>query len=328
MKILSTTYHHEFPVWTLPDWAVDELRQKFPGTEVVKLTSRAGVLDEISNADILLTWLVRPAEIAAAEKLRWIHTGMSGLGLILIPEVVNSNLIVTNSRGVHAIPIAEHTIALMLQLARRLSQCYLHQQQSKWRRSEIWESRIPFDELYRKTVCIVGVGALGTEIARRAHAFGMRVIGIRKNVDVSADCVQRMFPLNMLDELLPSIDYLVIAAPVTSETAGIIGRPQFERMKRSAFLVNIARGEIVDQDALMDALNNGRIAGAGLDVFVPDPLPDGHPLFATKNLIITPHVSGVSTMLWRRIMDIWIDNIVRFREGRPLINVVDKRKGY
>jgi phosphoglycerate dehydrogenase-like enzyme len=328
MKILSTTYHHEFPAWTFPDWAVEELKQKFPDTEVVKLTSRERVLDEISNTDILLTWLVRPAEIAAAKKLRWIHIGMSGLGLILIPEVVNSDLIITNSRGVHAIPIAEHTMALMLQLSRRLSQCYAHQQQSISRRREIWESAMPFDELYGKTLCIVGVGALGTEIARRANAFGMRVIGIRKNVDVPADCVERMYPLSMLDELLPSIDYLVIAAPATGETVGIIGRPQFERMKRSAFIVNVARGEIIDQDALVDALNNGRIAGAALDVFVPDPLPDGHPLFSTKNLIVTPHISGVSTMLWRRIMDIWVDNIVRFREGRPLINVVDKYRGY
>jgi phosphoglycerate dehydrogenase-like enzyme len=328
MKILSTTYHPEFPAWTLPDWAVDELKRGFPDTEVVKLTSRERVLDEISNADVLFTWLVRPVEIAAAKKLRWIHTGMSGLSFILIPEVIHSDLIVTNSKGVHAIPIAEHTIALMLQLARRLPQCYTHQQQAIWRRSEIWESAVPFDELHGRTVCIVGVGAIGTEIARRAHAFGMRIIGIRKNVDVPADCIERMYPLNLLDEILPSIDYLVIAAPTTAETVGVIGRRQFERMKRSAFVVNIARGEIIDQEALVDALNSGTIAGAGLDVFVPDPLPDGHPLFSTKNLIITPHVSGVSTMLWRRIMNLWIDNIVRFREGRPMINVVDKRKGY
>ena len=328
MKILSTTYYHEFPAWTFPDWAADELRQRFPDTEVVKLTSRERVLDEISNTDILLTWQVRPAEIAAAKKLRWIHIGMSGLGLILIPEVVNSDLIITNSRGVHAIPIAEHTMALMLQLSRRLPQCYVHQQQAIWRRREIWESPVPFGELYGKTLCIIGVGALGAEIARRAHAFGMRVIGIRKNVNVPADGVEKMYPLSMLDELLPSVDYLVIAAPATGETAGVIGRKQLERMKQSAFLVNIARGVIVDQDALVDALNNEKIAGAALDVFDPDPLPDGHPLFATKNLIITPHISGVSTMLWRRIMDIWIDNIVRFREGRPLINLINKHRGY
>src|SRR5262245_52515945 len=140
MKILSTTYHHEFPAWTLPDWAVDELRKKFPDIEVVKLTSRDRVLDEVSDADILFTWLVRPVEIEAARNLRWIHTGMSGLSSILIAEVINSDLIVTNSKGVHAIPIAEHTMALMLQLARRLKQCYQHQQQGVWRRGEIWES--------------------------------------------------------------------------------------------------------------------------------------------------------------------------------------------
>ena len=132
----------------------------------------------------------------------------------------------------------------------------------------------------------------------------------------------------MLNEILPVLDYLVIATPTTPETSGMIGRAQIERMKRSAFIVNIARGDILDQLALIDALNAGRIAGAALDVFIPDPLPNGSPLFTTRNLIITPHIAGNSPMLWRRIMDIWLENIRRFLAGKPLINQVDKTKGY
>lgn len=328
MKTLSIAFYDEFPAWTLPDWAVQELREKFPDFEVVKLTSNERIMDELPDTDILLTWLVRQQQIAAAKKLKWIHTSSAGVSWILIPEVVNSDIIVSNSKGVHAITIAEHTMALLLQFSRRLMKCAEDQSKAEWRRSQIWNSPISFDELHGKTICVLGIGTLGAEIARRASAFGMRVVGIRKNVDQPVECVERLYPPQMLDEILPAVDYLIVAAPLTEETKGMIGKRQFDRMKQSAFIVNIARGEIIDQEALVDALNRDRIAGAGLDVFVPDPLPDGHPLFSTKNLVITPHVSGISPMLWRRIMDIWIENIHRFLAGKPLINQVDKLRGY
>jgi phosphoglycerate dehydrogenase-like enzyme len=328
MKIVSNTYHDEFPVWTLPEWAAQKIRDTFPGMEVVRLTSRVGLLDELKDADILFTWVVRPEHVRAAKKLKWIHTGMAGLTSILIPEVVNSDIIVSNSKGVHAIPIAEHTMALMLEFSRRLAVCLEHQRQSIWRRRDILESRVSFSELLGKTICILGMGAIGTEIAKRAKAFGMRVVGIRRQFHQANEFVDALHPASMLDELLPSVDFLVIAAPATDETTLMIGRHQLDRMKPSAFIVNIARGEIIDQNALVDALNNERIAGAGLDVFVPDPLPDNHPLFSTRNLVITPHVSGISPMLWHRVLDIWIENIRRFQEGKALVNQVDKKRGY
>lgn len=328
MKILSNSYYEEFPAWTFPDWAVDELRSRFPGFDVVKLTSRERLFDELPDTDILLAWAVRPEQIAAAKKLKWIHTGMAGLNWLLIPEVVNSDIIVSSSKGVHAIPIAEHTIAVMLAFSRRLADCFEAQQRGIWNRREIWEKTPSFDELYGKTIGIFGLGTLGSEIARRTHAFGMRVVGFKRNPEAKPDRVDAVYPQAMLDEILPSLDYLVIAAPLTAETKHAIGKKQFDRMKRSAFLVNIARGDIVDQDAMIEALNTGRIAGAGLDVFVPDPLPNGHPLFSTKNVILTPHTSGVSDMLWRRVMDIFVENIRRFMDGRELINQVDKTRGY
>jgi D-2-hydroxyacid dehydrogenase (NADP+) len=328
MKILSTCYHDEFPMWTLPDWVVDRLRQKFPGFEIVKLTSGKRIPDEIVYTDVLLAWAIRPEHIAAAKKLKWIHAAMAGLTWILIPEVVHSDIVVSNSKGVHAIPMAEHTMALILQFSRRLIECHDAQRRAHWARREIYESAVSFSEIYEKTICILGVGRIGSEIARRARAFGMRVLGIRKNVDRPVDAVDAVYPPHMLDEILPLVDYLVIAAPATRETSGMIGQPQFSRMKPSAFVINIARGEIVDQQALVDALKEGRIAGAALDVFQPDPLPDDHPLFSTPNLIVTPHISAISPMLWHRITDIFVKNINRFLTGKPLINQVDKQRGY
>jgi phosphoglycerate dehydrogenase-like enzyme len=328
MKILSTTYHEEFPAWSFPAWCAEELREKFPDFEIVRLTSRDRIMQELRDTDVLFTFQVRPEQIRAAPKLKWIHTGMAGLTWILIPEVVNSDIVVSNSKGVHAIPMAEHTLALMLQFSRRLVQCLDHQRQGIWRRRQILESGTPFNELYGKTICILGIGTIGSEVAKRARAFGMHVVGIRKNPDIPVDCVDELYPPGKLDEILPTLDYLVLAAPATPETTGMIGREQLNRMKQSAFLVNIARGDIVDQNALIEALEHDRLAGAAIDVFIPDPIPDGHTLHSVKNLIITPHVSGNSPMLWRRVMDIWIENIHRFLEGKTLINQVDKKKGY
>src|SRR5262249_13627659 len=305
MKILSTTYHDEFPGWTLPEWCVNELQTHFPDFQIVRLTSTEGIERELADTDIWFTYQVSPPQVSTARRLKWIHTGTAGLSWILIPEVVNSDVIVSNSKGVHAIPIAEHTLALMLQFSRRLAQCLEDQQRGVWRRRQIWESSVPFNELFEKTVCILGVGTLGSEIARRAKAFGMRVIGIRRNVAQPVENVDVLYAPNRLDEILPAIDYFIIATPSTPETIEMIGRRQLERMKRSAFLVNIARGDIVNQNALVEALETNQIAGAALDVFIPDPLPDGHSLFATKNLILTPHIAGNSPMLWRRVMDIW-----------------------
>jgi phosphoglycerate dehydrogenase-like enzyme len=328
MKILSTTFHDEFPGWTLPEWCVAELREQFKHFDIVRLTSREAAERELENTDIWLTYRVKPADIGVARKLKWIHAPLAGLDWILIPEVVHSDVLVSNARGVHAIPIAEHTLALMLQFSRRLVQCYENQQKAIWDRRQIWQSAQPFDELFGKTVCILGIGTIGSEIARRAKAFGMNVIGIRRNVQQQSKCVDRVLPPSMLAEVLPTADYLIIAAPTTPETKAMIGRREFEGMKRTAFLINIARGDILDQDALVEALKAERIAGAALDVFVPDPLPTGHPLFTVKNLVITPHIAGNSPMLWRRVMDIWVENIHRFLAGQPLVNQVDKMKGY
>ncbi len=328
MKILSTCFHSEFPAWTMPQWCAEEVVEAFPDIEFVRLTSAERIPDEIVDADVLMTWMVNEEAFRSARKLKWIHTGMAGLTFILIPPVVDSDVVVSNSKGVHPPIMGEHAMGLMLAFSRRLHDCMDFQRKAVWGRSEIF-GRVPsFEGLGGKTLGVVGFGAIGVEVARRARSFDMRVIGFKSDTREASELADVLYTPDELDDHLSEIDYLVIAAPLTGETENMIGARQFERMKPTSFLINLARGEIVDQDALIAALESEQIAGAGLDVFVPDPLPDGHPLFTTKNLILTPHVAGTSPEMWRRITDMFIDNIGRFRDGRGLLNQVDKVRGY
>ena len=328
MKILSTCFHPEFSAWTMPEWCAEEVVEAFPDIEFVRLTSAERIRDEIVDADILMTWVVNEEAFRSARKLRWIHTGMAGLTWILIPPVIEGDVVVSNSKGVHPPIMGEHAMALMLAFSRRLHDCLDFQRKAVWARTEIY-GRVPsFEGLGGKTLGVLGFGAIGCEVARRARSFDMRVIGFKRDTSQASDLADVLYTPDELDDHLPEIDYLVIAVPLTDETENMVGERQFKRMKPTSVLINLARGEIVDQEALMVALEDDQIAGAGLDVFVPDPLPDGHSLFTTKNLILTPHVSGTSPEMWRRITDMFIDNIGRFREGRELINQVDKKKGY
>ncbi len=328
MKIVSALFNRQFAAWVMPAWCVGEVTDVFPGIDFVRLEGDENLLEEIRDADIFFASRMTPESFAAASKLKWIHTPMAGLDYVLIPPVVESDLLVSNSRGVHAEPMGEHAMAFMLAFSRRLHDCLEAQRASEWRRDEIHAKVPTFEELAGKTVGILGFGAIGSAVARRARAFGMRIVGFRRNPEGSSGLADLVETPDRLDARLPEIDYLVIAVPGMRETAAMIGRKQFDRMKPTAVLINLSRGSIVDQDALVDALNDGRIAGAGLDVFTPEPLPDGHPLFQTKNVILTPHISGTSPMLWRRTIDLFIENVRRFRDGRELLNLVDKRRGY
>jgi len=312
----------------MPEWCSEEVVKAFPDIKFVRLTSAERILEEIIDADILMTWRVDEEAFRLARKLKWIHTGMAGLTWILIPPIIESDVLVSNSKGVHPPIMGEHAMALILAFSRRLHDCIDFQRKAVWGRSEIYRRVPSFEGLSGKTLGVIGFGAIGREVARRARSFDMRVIGFKRDTRQVSDLADALYTPDELDDHLPKIDYLVVSAPLTAETENMIGACQFKRMKPTSVLINLARGEIVDQDALMIALEDDQIAGAGLDVFVPDPLPCGHPLFKTKNLILTPHIAGTSPEMWRLITDVFIDNIGRYRAGRELINQVDKRKGY
>lgn len=328
MKLVTLVFNREFEPWAMPSWCGDELRRTFPDVDVVVLDSRERIYEEVADADVLYTAHISERLFRAASRLRWIHAPMAGMDYLLIPAVVESDILVTNSSGVHAPAMAEHTIGIMLSFSRRFHDCLHAQWEGRWKRDEIYRTVPSFDELAGKTVGILGFGAIGREVARRARPFGMRIIGIRRDTSKDTELADRLCRPEELDHVLPELDFLVIAVPGMADTVGMIGRSELDRMKPTAVLINLARGSIVDQDALIDALNSGRLAGAGLDVFDPEPLEDGHLLFRTRNLLLTPHVSGISPMLWRRQIDLFIKNIRRFRDGRPLLNLIDKQRGY
>lgn len=260
-----------------------------------------------------------------APHLRWFQQSGAGADWLLrYPAVAESDLIITNGSGVHAIPITEHILALMLAFARSLHTAMRLQARHEWVR--LGRSRV--FELSGKTMLLIGVGAIGQETARAASALGMRVLGVRRDPNVSVPHVERMYAPSELLRILPEADVVVLTVPLTQETRGMIGEVELCAMKSSAYIINIGRGGTIQEDALIRALREGQIAGAGLDVFATEPLPSDSPLWDMENVIITSHYAGHTPDYLDRLLDIFLDNLQRYRESRPLRNLVDKKLGY
>ncbi len=234
----------------------------------------------------------------------------------------------TCARGVNAITVAEHTLALMLALARCLPQSWRHQQQRRWAQQELWDAAVRPGELYGRTVVLVGLGAIGQQIARRVRAFGMRVLAVTQSGRARPGAADRVFPPDRLDELLPEADFLVLAAPETPATRQLITRERLARLPAHGFLVNIARGSLVDELALAEALRERKIAGAALDVAQREPLPADSPLWDLDNLLLTPHTAAAAEKLWSRHAELLLENLRRWFAGEPLLNRVDRQRGY
>jgi phosphoglycerate dehydrogenase-like enzyme len=231
-------------------------------------------------------------------------------------------IVLTNASGVHAFPISETILAMMLAFARKLHLSIRHQEQ------RAWKSVGPLGEIHGQTMGVIGVGAIGEETARLGKAFGMKVLGVRRSGAPSPH-VDRMYGQDGLDEVLQQSDYVIVTLPLTPETRHLIGQREFMRMKASAYFINIGRGGTVHTEALLDALREGRIAGAGLDVFEQEPLPAASPLWEQENVIITPHNSGATVYYDDRAADIFLANLKAYlHNGRPSINVVDFNKNY
>lgn len=318
---------HRFPLWCFPAWLTDAIRQRHPEMYVVHLPDYTGLAEELEDGDILVGYSVKPEQFAAAKKLKWIHSTAAAVHQLMFPELVASAVIVTNARSVHAVCMAEHTMALLLALARRLPSAFRHQQEARWAQQEIWQELSPV-EINGRVLGLVGLGAIGNELARRARAFGMRIIAVKKHPERHAELADEVYGPEQLDRLLEQADFAVLCAPATPETQRLISRPQLERMKRTAYLVNVSRGALVDEAALIAALESGRIAGAALDVASEEPLPPENPLWRAPNLLLTPHIAAVSERLWHRHAALLLLNLERYFAGRELENVVDKSRGY
>jgi phosphoglycerate dehydrogenase-like enzyme len=239
------------------------------------------------------------------------------------PEFTNSNVMLTNCKIIQGPEIADHAFALLLALTRDL-----HQIIPQKSTEDLARNRYQPIELRGKTAVIVGVGGIGSQIAQRAHAFGMTVIGVDPKEMPLNPYVSRMVPPDRIDTVLPLADVVFISAPHTPQSEGMIGSKQFEEMKQGAYFIAVSRGKVYNTGALVKALDSRRLSGAGLDVTDPEPLPKGHALWKFENVIITPHIAGQSDGINARRMDLMKENILRFDRGEPLLNLVDKVKGY
>lgn len=318
---------HDPPIWSLPSREVDRIQATLVGDEVVEVRDTAGRLREFPSAEVLVTARISDEEFAAARRVRWIHTTATGVDTLLTPAVVRSEVVITNSRGVHAEQIAEHAIALTLALRRGLHIARSRQIERRWAQVELEPREMP--ALSRTHMLVVGLGAIGARIAALAWALGVRVIGVRKRADAPVPAgVAEVLPPEALHDGLGQADIVVLALPGTDDTRALIGAAEIEAMRPSALLINVARGRLVDETALVEALARGRIAGAGLDAFAVEPLPDDSPLWRLPNVLITPHTASFDGDYWAPAVDLFLDNCERFRRGEPLFNIVDKGRGY
>jgi phosphoglycerate dehydrogenase-like enzyme len=327
VKILIC-HHHRFELWCAPSWIGERLGRDFPQIRFVQLPDYDRLPQEIPDTDVLIGWSIKPEQFRAAHRLKWIHSPAAAVHQLMFPELVNSNVTVTNSGGVHGSVVAEHALALLLALAKRFPQAMRYQQKKKWAQETLWEEQPRPREISGATVVVVGMGSIGREFTMRAKALGMRVLAVRENPDKGPSGADAVYGPSQLDSVLPQANYLLLCTPVTPATTGLMDKARLNRMKPDSYLINVGRGPLVDEEALLDALQSGKIAGAGLDVFTEEPLPPDSPFWTLENVLITPHTAAVTERLWERHYQLICENLKRFLEGRPLLNLIDKRRGY
>ncbi len=284
-----------------------------PGADIllVETSGRKSYKDELPMS--AFAELVTP-------RLRWLQSCSSGIGHILDLDLVPDNVEITNAAGVHAAALAESVMAAVLSWAKQLERRRKNQNERRW-------EELPCIELRGKVICIIGTGHIGIATAQRARAFGLKTIGVRRSVRPS-DSFDHVFSQDDLDDALASADFVVVACPLTAETQGMIGAPELGSMKRGAYLINIARGRILQDEAVLAALESGRLGGAFLDAFDPEPLPTDHPYWSAPNVTLTPHDSHASEVIGDNIVDLFCANLRRWIADEPLVNRIDRSHGY
>lgn len=321
---------------------LDKLRAVSPRLVVRQVTCRSAeevtaALDE--HTEVLYTY-PSPTTLEVAPRLRWVQLHTAGADHLIDTPLWRSDIRITTASGIHAVTIAEYVLGSMLAFSRRFPRMFFYQQRAEWP-SGRWEKFLG-RELRGSTVCVVGYGSIGREVARQAHCLGMRVLAVKRNPEQRADpgfrlpgtgdpdgsIPERIYPPEELHEALRQSDYVVVAVPSTPTTRRLIGAAELRAMPSHAYLVNIARGDVVDQAALVLALQEGWIGGAGLDVFDPEPLPADSPLWRMDNVILSPHVSGFTPHYDDYATDLFAENLRRYLAGEPLLNLVDRARGY
>jgi phosphoglycerate dehydrogenase-like enzyme len=319
---------HPFTFWRPQPLMPQTIRARWPEMRVVHLPDYDELPAELPDTDIFVGYSLRAEQLQHAKKLKWIHSTAAGVAQLMYPELRDSGIVVTNPSGIFSPPMAEHTMGLLLALARNFPDSTRHQDRSHWGQQDIWDKPQRLTELGGQVLLIVGFGSIGRELAKRARAFDMRVWGVTRSGAGGTAHAEKIVPASQLEEVLPLADYVVIAAPETTETRHLMGAAQIARMKPGARLINIGRGSLLDEAALILALEKGSLAGAALDVTSIEPLPPESPLWKAPNLFITPHTSAVSDRLWQRETALLMELLGRWFDGREMFNQIDFARGY
>jgi phosphoglycerate dehydrogenase-like enzyme len=314
--------------WVLPRHFVDLLRREFPQHTFLEAWDRETLRQVLVESDAAFAAFVDKDLVPSLTRLQWVQAPAAGVGHILSPELTASPIVLTSARGVRARAIAEHVMLMALALARQVPLVLQRQREHVWALDEI-EAAASIRTLRGRQLGIVGLGSIGSEIADVAAAFGMRVVATRRRVDQPLPPgVEAVLPPEHLPQLLASSDVIVLSAALTPDTRLLINRESLARIKRGALLINIGRGRLMDDEAVIEALRTGVLGGAALDVFTREPLDPASPYWDLPNVIVTPHVSGAMEDYWTPLVGLFSENLRRFEQGVPLLNVVDKSAGY
>lgn len=331
------------PVWARPDWFAAELREALPDDWTLAVldtptegtgdgTARAhpAVLEAVADARIYMGFGIAEDVLRAGPDIGWVHTGSAGVGSSITPTLRERAPVFTNSAGIHGPPMAEAVLGMILHFTRGFDFAVRNQARGRWDTDPFYAAEAPIRELSTMTVGVLGLGGIGTEVAVRLRCLGARVVGLKRTAGPGPEGVEVGVGEAGLARLLEESDVVVVTAPDTPETRGLLDASAFARMKRGAVLVNVARGKIVVEDALVDALRSGHLRGAGLDVFAREPLGPESPLWAMERVLVTPHVSPVTDGFWRREADLVLHNLACFLDHRveAMRNRVDVDAGY
>jgi len=328
MKLLIVI-QHRLALWNAPAWFGEKLGQEFPGLEIVQRSNYDGIEAELRDTEVIFTISLRPTQFTAARQLRWIHAPTAAVHQFMFQELIQSQVVLTNSTEVHGPVVAEHVMALIFALAKKIPQAALLQREKVWGQESMWNEGQHLREIAGATLGLIGVGSIGRRVAQMASGLGMKVIAVREHVQKGTpQGVQAVYSAAELDRLLAQSDFVVMAAPLLTATERLMNAERFEQMKPDAFLINVGRGPQVDEAALAEAIRKRQIAGAALDVFDQEPLPADSPLWDLDTLLITPHTAGLTEKLWQRHYDLFSENVRRYMAHQPLQSVVDKHAGY
>jgi phosphoglycerate dehydrogenase-like enzyme len=342
-------------IWDMPPWVPDRIRAALPpgwtlhvmadlneGSADGSARVAPGLLSAVADAGAYLGYGIPEDVLKRGSRLVWVHSGSAGVGSSLTPEMMRrEDVVFTNSAGVHAPPMGEAVLGMILYFTRGFDLALEGQRRGEWVQERFYEPDVPLVELAGATVGLVGFGGIGYEVGRRVAALGARVLALvhrPRSGDVAeleavgsgagVGTAELLHGEDGLRRLLGESQVIVITAPDTPATRGMIDRRALERMRAGAIVINVSRGKLMDEHALVDALREGRVRGAGLDVFHKEPLPEGHPLWTAPNVLLTPHVSAITRSYWDRESELIVANLEALAAGRPLRNVVDRRAGY